>query len=91
MSVSAWSGSLLAWEGELRSFKDRISSVFGRSDLRETASAFLNGLLSGVERKTGWLLAEQAGQERPYRMQALAGAFALERRGPAGSCPGLYC
>lgn len=73
MSVSAWSGSLLAWEGELSGFKERISSVFGRSDLRETASAFLNGLLSGVERKTGWLLAEQAGQERPYRMQALLG------------------
>ena len=35
--------------------------------------AFLDGLLSGVERKTGWLLAEQAGLERPYRMQSLLG------------------
>jgi SRSO17 transposase len=30
-------------------------------------------LLSGVERKTGWLLAEQAGLDRPYRMQSLLG------------------
>ena len=29
--------------------------------------------LSGVARKTGWLLAEQAGLERPYRMQSLLG------------------
>src|SRR4051812_17750564 len=35
--------------------------------------AFLDGLLSGVARKTGWLLAEQAGLERPYRMQSLLG------------------
>jgi SRSO17 transposase len=30
-------------------------------------------LLSGVARKTGWLLAEQAGASRPYRMQSLLG------------------
>src|SRR5690606_26409426 len=34
---------------------------------------FLEGLLSGIERKTGSLLAEQAGLERPYRMQSLMG------------------
>jgi SRSO17 transposase len=47
--------------------------VFGRAETRETAGAFLDGLLSGVTRKTGWLLAEQAGLERPYRMQSLLG------------------
>src|SRR4051794_4674500 len=50
-----------------------IWPVFGRSELRETAGVFLDGLLSGVERKTGWLLAEQAGLERPYRIQSLLG------------------
>jgi SRSO17 transposase len=30
-------------------------------------------VLSGIERKTGWLLAEQAGAARPYRMQSLLG------------------
>ena len=29
--------------------------------------------LSGISRKTGWLMAEQAGLDRPYRMQSLLG------------------
>jgi SRSO17 transposase len=73
MSVASWSGSLLAWEGELAALKARLGPVFGRRELRETAGAFLDGLLSGVERKTGWQLAEQAGAARPYRIQSLLG------------------
>src|ERR1044072_8657410 len=73
MSVAVWSGSLVAWERELAALKARIGPVFGRAEVRETAGAFLDGLLSGVARKTGWLLAEQAGLERPYRMQSLLG------------------
>src|SRR3954447_15813691 len=68
MSVAVWSGSLVAWERELVALKERIGPVFGRAETRATAGAFLDGLLSGVARKTGWLLAEQAGLERPYRM-----------------------
>ena len=73
MAVSEWTGSLLSWEHELAALKDRISPVFRRRELKETAGAFLDGLLSGIDRKTGWLLAEQAGMERPYRMQSLLG------------------
>jgi SRSO17 transposase len=73
MSVAQWSGSLLAWEEELAALKARLGPVFGRRELRETGAAFLDGLLSGVERKTGWLMAEQSGAERPYRMQSLLG------------------
>ena len=73
MSVSEWSGSLLAWEQELWSWKARLGPVFRRRELRETCGGFLDGLLSGIERKTGWLMAEQAGLERPWRMQALLG------------------
>src|SRR3954471_3629901 len=73
MSVAVWSGSLVAWECELAALKARIGPVFGRAEVRETAGAFLDGLLSGVARKTGWLLAEQAGLDRPYRMQSLLG------------------
>jgi SRSO17 transposase len=50
-----------------------LAPVFGRRELQETGSAFLDGLLSGIERKTGWLLSEQASAERPYRMQSLLG------------------
>ena len=73
MSVAVWSGSLVAWERELVALKARIGPVFGRAETRATAGAFLDGLLSGVARKTGWLLAEQAGLDRPDRMQSLLG------------------
>jgi SRSO17 transposase len=81
MSVADWSGSLLEWERALAGLKERLSAVFGRAELRGTASAFLDGLLSGVERKTGWLLAEQAGLDRPYRMQSLLGRSHWEADG----------
>ena len=71
--VADWSGSLLAWEAELGGLKDQMGSVFPRVELRRTAGLFIDGLLSGVERKTGWLMAEAAGLERPYRMQSLLG------------------
>lgn len=73
MSVAAWSGSLLAWERELSALKERLAPVFRRRELKETGGTFLDGLPSGIERKTGWLMAEQAGLERPYRMQSLLG------------------
>jgi len=34
----------------------RIGSAFGRAALRRSAGAFIDGLLSGVARKTGWQL-----------------------------------
>ena len=73
MSVAAWSGSLLKWEQELSELKARLSAVFGRAETRASAGAFIDGLLSGATRKTGWQLAEQAGLARPYRMQSLLG------------------
>lgn len=73
VGVADWTGTSSAWVEELGRLKVRISGVFGRSELRATAGAFIDGLLSGAERKTGWLLAEQAGFERPYRMQSLLG------------------
>lgn len=73
MSVAVWSGSLLAWERELPALKGRLAPVFGRSETRASAGAFIDGVLSGVARKTGWQLAEQAGLDRPYRMQSLLG------------------
>ena len=78
MSVAAWSGSLLEWENELTALKARLAPVFGRAELRASASGFIDGLLSGISRKTGWQLAEQAGQEQPYRMQSLLGRSAWD-------------
>ena len=73
MGIAAWSGVLLDWEAELAGLKARRAPIFGRKELKATASAFLDGLLSGVARKTGWQMAEQAGLDRPNRMQSLLG------------------
>lgn len=73
MTVAAWSGALAPWKTELEALKARLGTVLPRAELRSTAGAFLDGLLSGVSRKTGWLMAEQAGFDRPYRMQSLLG------------------
>jgi hypothetical protein len=68
MSVAVWSGSTLGWAQELSALKGRLAGVFRRPEVRRCAGAFIDGLLSGISRKTGWLLAEQAGLDRPYRM-----------------------
>jgi len=36
------------------------------------ANAFLDRRLSGTERRTGWLMAEQGGLKRPYRVRSLS-------------------
>src|ERR1051326_255272 len=73
MSVAAWSGALLSWEAELARIKKRIGAAFGRRGPREMAWKYLDGLLSGIERKTGWQLAERAGEDHPWRVQGVLG------------------
>src|SRR5215207_595018 len=51
----------------------RISPVFARSDARKRALAYLAGLLSPVERKNAWQLAEINGDPNPYGFQHLLG------------------
>ena len=73
MSVAAWSGTLIDWKSALVELKGHIAPALGRAETQFSASAFIDGLLSGTERKTGWMLAEEAGLERPYRIQSLLG------------------
>ena len=49
----------------------RVAGRFGRVEPRRAARDLLWGLLSVVERKNSWTLAEQAGHERPDAMQRL--------------------
>jgi hypothetical protein len=44
---------------------------FRRAEPRRRALAYLRGLLSPVERKNGWQLAEEAGEATPDGMQRL--------------------
>ncbi|MEU3657640.1 transposase [Streptomyces sp. NPDC032161] len=50
---------------------DRIARRFGRVEPQATARSHVLGMLSNVERKNCWRLAEQAGHTRPGRMQRL--------------------
>ena len=65
MGGATWSGALLDWETELAAPKARLASIFRRGELKATAGACLDGLLSNVSRKTGWQMAEQAGATLP--------------------------
>jgi SRSO17 transposase len=49
----------------------RVAGRFTRVEPRRTARAFLAGLLSGIQRKNCWWLAERAGHQGPQRMQRL--------------------
>ncbi len=59
------------WGGELRVVSTRLRRYFARSEPRQRAIAYIQGLLSDVPRKNGWQLAEQAGEGRPDGMQRL--------------------
>lgn len=51
--------------------QQRVEDVFARSEVRERSLAYLEGLLSGCERKNSWQVAEWAGEASPYAMQYL--------------------
>jgi SRSO17 transposase len=60
-----------AWARGLGAMHARIAHRFGRPEPRRRALHYLKGLLSPVERKNGWQLAEQAGETTPDGMQRL--------------------
>ena len=59
------------WAKELERLHTQIASRFARAEPRKRALAYLQGLLSSVERKNGWQLAEEAGEATPDGMQRL--------------------
>jgi SRSO17 transposase len=61
------------WEAELDQLVERIGPYFARSETRRRALTYLQGLLSPVERKNSWQLAEASGYTTPYGVQHLLG------------------
>lgn len=59
------------WTAQFHEVCERIGLCFTRSETRNRAQAYLQGLLSPIERKNGWQLAEEAGERTPYAMQYL--------------------
>jgi SRSO17 transposase len=64
-------GLVESWEDGLEDLFARIAGRFSRVEPRKRAFAYVRGLLSPVERRNGWTLAEQAGDRSPDGMQAL--------------------
>jgi SRSO17 transposase len=61
------------WSNTLKSFQQRLNPYFARCEARQAAFNYIQALLSPVERKNGWQIAEQVGDMTPYRVQHLLG------------------
>jgi hypothetical protein len=61
------------WVVTFNDLMSRIAGHFGRIEPRRTATAYVRGLLSDIERKNCWNLAEHAGLAGPQAMQRLLG------------------
>src|ERR671933_2159355 len=57
------------WTRALEEVAGRIAPRFGRAEPRRRALAYLQGLLSSLERKNGWHLAQAAGDRTPDGVQ----------------------
>src|ERR671933_501880 len=57
------------WTRALEEVAGRIAPRFGRAEPRRRALAYLQGLLSSLERKNGWHLAQAAGDRTPEGVQ----------------------
>jgi SRSO17 transposase len=65
--------TLELWASSLRDVKMRMRQLFTQERTALNAGLFLDGLLGGEARKTGWMRADAAGDPGPWRQQALLG------------------
>ncbi len=65
--------ALSEWNNLLRSFQQQLGVHFGRSEARLVAYDYIRALISPVERKNAWQVAEYVGQNNPYSVQHLLG------------------
>jgi SRSO17 transposase len=62
---------VVQWAQALTHLHARIAARFARPEPRQRALKYLQGILSSIERKNGWQLAEHAREARPDGMQRL--------------------
>ena len=65
--------TVAGWARDLDALLARLAPYFPRAEPRRQVAAYLHGLLSPIERKNGWQMAEAAGAATPYAMQHLLG------------------
>ena len=63
------------WAEGIDRVHECIAGRFRRPEPRRRSLDYLKGLLSPVERKNGWQLAEQAGDATPYGVQHLLSSY----------------
>src|SRR3954449_10987599 len=73
MSTASLETTLELWASSLRAVKDRMRPLFTQARVAASANAFLDGLLGAERRKTDWARAEAAGDDGPWRQQAILG------------------
>ncbi|MDQ3655214.1 MAG: IS701 family transposase [Chloroflexota bacterium] len=71
MSTTITQAGVERWAEELDDVHARLAPHFARHEPRHRVRSYLAGLLSPVERKNGWHLAEQAGERPPTGMQRI--------------------
>ena len=63
------------WADGIAGMHQCLAERFRRTEPRRRALDYLRGLLSPVERKNGWQLAEQVGDATPYGVQRLLSTY----------------
>jgi SRSO17 transposase len=67
-------GTIQQWAAGLDRLHAQVAHRFRRPEVRQRARRYLHGLLGPVERKNGWQLAEQLGEQHPRGVQRLLDA-----------------
>lgn len=57
------------FHAELNSVLQRLDGFYSRTESKKHARQYVRGLLSPLERKNGWTLAEYAGEDEPKALQ----------------------
>ena len=63
--------NLPSWEQVIDTSLTWLEAFFARKEAKQQARDYVQALLSPVERKNGWQLAEHLGHANPYRLQHL--------------------
>lgn len=66
--LTVWS-----WASDFAEVEQRLGTCFARAEARQQVMSYLQALLSPVERKNSWQLAEVVGAANPYGFQHLLG------------------
>jgi SRSO17 transposase len=73
MSGRLTAATVQEWSAELDGVGERIARHFPRAEPRRRAVGYVRLLLSDVERKNGWQMAERLGDANPFAVQHLLG------------------